>query len=734
MPGRNNGFLREIEAHRLRDLRGAIACRFLQEQEFGRFFPASICLFAFGIVSYFAIPFEPALWVLVGISALLAAGATLESRFGRGWPILLAVFCFAAGFTTAKIRTELVAAPKLLRPMSAEVTGRIAAVEWRQKDLRLTVSVERMTPVPEEGVPEKVRISVRGQGDKELKAGNRIVFSARLFPPSGAILPAGYDFSRRAYFRSIGATGFSFGVPDLIADEDPPGIFDRIVHSLQQFRHDLARHIVETVSSGAGGIAAALITGDRTFVSEKDTEALRDAGLSHVLAISGMHMALFAGTVFFAFRWMAAFLGGGLSYPIKSWAAIAALFSATGYLILSGASIPTQRAYIMTLIVLVGVIAGRPALTMRSVALAALFILVLMPESVLEPGFQMSFMAVAALIAVYESIRNSRTNKYGRVGVFGSVMRWKPVRFVGALLLTSLIASLATAPFAIFHFHRIAPLGLLANLAAMPIVSTIVMPSAVLSLLLLPFGLEAFPLWIMATGIEQMVEIAHKVQSVTGEAGHVSKFPPLSLFLITFGLLWLCVWQSAIRLAGLLFILPVVSLAGKEVPPDIIVSDQGTMIAARSTDGLMLVGTRRTQNFVAENWLSAHGISDSLAARRMTAEQRLCDRMACILFAHDKAGQRTIVLSQIKKPEAFGEDCGRVDVIITDLRAPGSCAERGAIVLDKAFWQTHGATYLTYRTNEKLSETSSIDALFHRRSAYKGPLRPWQPGYIANPE
>lgn len=726
-----SGGLHEARANWFGSLRVALARRFQREQEFGRLFPAYVCLFAFGIVGYFAVPFEPAAWILVWIAACLAAGAGFESKFGRGWPIVFAVFCLAAGFATAKIRTDLVSAPKLLRAMSAEVVGKITRVERREKDRRLTIAVERMSPAPEEGVPKNIRISVRGQSDDELKAGNRATFSARLFPPGGAILPAGYDFSRRAYFRSIGATGFSFGMPDMVDQGDAPGLFDRLAYSLQQFRHDLARHIVNTVSSGAGGIAAALITGDRTFVAEKDTEALRDAGLSHVLAISGLHMALFAGTVFFAFRWVAVFLGAGLSYPVKSWAAFAALLSATGYLILSGASIPTQRAYIMTLIVLIGVIAGRPALTMRSVALAALFILILAPESVLEPGFQMSFMAVAALVAVYEAIRDRQTEEGNRSRILGLALRWTPARFIGALLLTSLIASLATAPFAIFHFHRIAPLGLLANLAAMPLVSIIVMPCAVLSLLLMPLGLEGLPLWLMTMGIEQMVEIAHKVQSITGDAGSVSKFSPLSLFLMTFGLLWLCVWKSAIRLAGLLPLVAALLLSTNRTAPDIIVSADGTMIAARSADGMLLVGTRRKQSFVAENWLTANGISDSLEFRRMNAEQRQCDPSACILFVHDKDGQREIVLSQIKKPEAFDEDCLRVDIIITKLQAPPSCAEHGATVLDKSFWQAHGATYLTYRTEEKRIKTGDIDSLFHRRSAYEGPLRPWQPGQIA---
>ncbi|MEP3279170.1 MAG: ComEC/Rec2 family competence protein [Stappiaceae bacterium] len=707
----------------------AVSRRFLLEQEYGRFFPAFICLFLLGIVCYFAIPVEPSLWILLGVTCLLSIGAFVENRYGTGWPVLVLLFCFVSGFAVAKVRTELVWAPKLLQPMSADITGKVQTVERRESGIRLTVLVENITPIPKEGVPNKIRITVRGKAAPEPKPGNRILLAARLFPPGGAILPSGYDFSRRAYFRSIGATGFSFGPPTILATEGNSDLFDRLRFSLSGFRQNLAQHIVETISGPAGGIAAALITGDRSHVSKADTQALRDVGLSHILAISGMHMALFAGTVFFAFRWLAVMMGAGLSYPVKKWAAVMALLSATAYLIVSGASIPTQRAYIMTLVVLVGILVGRPALTMRSVAIAALLILLSAPETVLEPGFQMSFMAVAALVAVYEAIRNFSDRGERQSGVVNRSIFWSPARFVGALLLTSLIASLATAPFAVFHFHRIAPFGLLANLLAMPIVSIIVMPSAVFSLLLMPFGLEAAPLWAMGIGVEAIVDIAHRIQLIAPDSGILPKFSPVGLVLMSFGLLWLCVWQTAIRFAGILPILLALYMASGAVPPDIIFSDQGKKIAARSVAGELMIGVRRKTDFIGENWLTANGISESLASRRMSSPQRVCDKSACILSAHDRNGNREIIVSQVKSPHAFDEDCKRADIVVTALRAPQNCEQQGAMVLDKPFWQTHGASYLTFRNAETTANESEMHNTFKMHSAYSGIHRPWQPGY-----
>ncbi|WP_162901469.1 ComEC/Rec2 family competence protein [Breoghania sp. L-A4] len=384
-------------------------------------------------------------------------------------------------------------------------------------------------------------------------------FLARLSPPGGAVLPGGYAFDQAAYFASIGASGFVYGdlKPVVDAGDWPePGWRLHLGGALTDIRFAISARIRDSLSdpatgtdSEAGGIAAALIVGDRGGVSEAAQESLRVAGLAHVLAISGMHMALVAGTIFFAVRAvLAASPALALGYPIRHWAAGAALVAATVYLALSGASIATQRAYIMAAIVFIAMLSGRRALTMRSVAVAALLILAASPEALLQPGFQMSFAAVIALVAAYEAWRKRGARETTRAGH----TLWHGLRFwIAGLLVTSLIAGLATAPIAAVHFYRTAPLGLLANMAAMPLVSLVIMPAAVASVLAMPFGLDPLPLSAMGAGIDAMLAIAETVARWTPSGGLVGAVPPVVGLACVAGLLLLALLKSRWRLIGL---------------------------------------------------------------------------------------------------------------------------------------------------------------------------------------
>ena len=274
-----------------------------------------------------------------------------------------------------------------------------------------------------------------------------------------------------------------------------------------------------------GEIAAALITGARGGISEETNQAMRDSGLFHVLSISGLHMAIMAGTVFWLLRTLLASVPAlALRFAIKKWAAAGALATASFYLALSGAAVPTVRAFLMMSIMLVAVTLDRPAITMRNVALAALLILVVAPESLFDPSFEMSFAAVIALVALYEWLSGRARPSLGDISPVWRGLRKVWVLFAGAAL-TTLAASIAIAPFAVYHFHRMTHYGLLANLLAAPLVSLLIMPMALISLILMPFGLEALPLAAMGVGIEAMVAIGEWVARLPGA---VSVLPAIS--------------------------------------------------------------------------------------------------------------------------------------------------------------------------------------------------------------
>jgi competence protein ComEC len=380
-----------------------------------------------------------------------------------------------------------------------------------------------------------------------------------------------------------------------------------------------------------GRIATALITGDRGGISEETQEAMRASGLGHVLAISGLHMALIAGSAFWILRALLALSPGlALRHPIKKWAAVGALLVATVYLGISGAHVATQRAYIMLAIMLLAVLVDRRAITLRNVALAAFVVLILSPESLLTASFQMSFAATIALVAVYQELtawshrRPQLVDDSRAYGIAATV--W---RFCAGLFVTSLVAGLATTPFAIYHFQRMAPLTLLANLLAMPALALVVMPMAFLAVLLMPLGLEYLPLAAMSWGLGWIIGVAEWTSGLTGAAGGVRMVPALALIFVVVGFLWLALWRQSWRLFGLVPIAVAVPIAVLAPRPDILVSPGGSAAAIRGGDGRLSVIAGPGSRFAIDNWLRAdadprdadtEGLSNGVA----------CDPLGCI--------------------------------------------------------------------------------------------------------
>ena len=330
--------------------------------------------------------------------------------------------------------------------------------------------------------------------------GSAVEVRLRLRRVPEPVMPGGFDFSRKAYFAGLGAVGFSLSPAQQLNEAPKPPFDIRLRAKIDGLRHEIERRILEATPGERGAIVIALITGERGRIPEETVQALRNSGLAHMLAISGLHMALMAGSLFWLLRaGAAAFPALALQYPIKKWAAVLALLGGGFYLAISGGSIATQRAFLMMGIVFTAILLDRPALTLRNVAIAACVILALFPESLLEVSFQMSFAAVTALVAVYERTSKRDKPSAGNHSFWGRAAR-KAVWYVGGIALTTLVAGIAVAPFAAFHFHKLAQYSLIANLAAMPPFGLVVMPAALVALLTMPFGLEALPLQVMAWG------------------------------------------------------------------------------------------------------------------------------------------------------------------------------------------------------------------------------------------
>src|SRR6478735_6649449 len=480
----------------------------------GRLLPWVPVAFGTGIAFYFAADHEPVLAVAATVAITLCVVAVLLRR-QKFFPVAVMIAAVAAGFAIATWKTARIAHGVLARPMfSVALTGFVETRDIRERTDRFVLRVVTMESARGTTRLERVRLSVK-KGTAPA-VGSFVELKARLLPSLTPVRPGSYDFSRDMFFAGIGASGFVMGA---IKTAEPPATGGglRLGYSavMQGLRDTIDARIRTTLEGDKRAIATALLTGRRDAISQPVNDAMFISGLGHGLSISGYHMAVVAGVVFFAVRaLLALFPALTAAYPIKKWAAGAALAAAAFYLALSGAEVATQRSFFMTAVVLIAVMVDRRAITFRTLAVAAMIVLTIAPEALVHPSFQMSFAATLGLVALvqigmprlFAAPDHSAT---ARVALWGG-------RELMMLVLASLVAGLATTPYAAFHFHRVTPYGLLANLAAMPVVSVVVMPAGLLGLVAMPFGFDGVFWWLMGIGIDWMIAVTEWVAALPG--------------------------------------------------------------------------------------------------------------------------------------------------------------------------------------------------------------------------
>ena len=486
--------------------------------------------------------------------------------------------------------------------------------------------------------------------------GEGISLTARLLPPPGPSEPGDSDFGRAAFFQGISAVGFAYGTPISAPLAAEPGLAARIASRIDILREAMTGRIRAALPGSDGAIASALITGKRGGIEPDDEAALRDAGLAHVLAIAGLHMALVGMGLFWLVRAvLAAFPGIVLNHPIKKWAACAALLGAGFYLVISGATASSTRAFVMMAMMLLTILMDRPALSMRSLALAAGILLLWRPESVTEPGFQMSFAAVAALIAVAEwEQRRERLVPHGTL-----------YRYLRGIFLTSLVGSIATMPFAIFTFDRATHYAVLGNLLAMPVMGLVVMPSAALGVMTMQFGLETIPLHVMDWGIDVMLAIGRFVSGLPGAVTVSRAWPVGALAAMSLGGLWLALWRTGWRWFGVIPVLAGLMIALMTKPPDLLVAADARTIAIRGSDGRLLFPRPPKDRFAAARWLARDG--DARAVKEAIGGAK-CDAQSCVMTATDGS-----LIAMPYRLEAMMEDCAHAAILISAVPAE-NCA------------------------------------------------------------
>ncbi|MDN2564696.1 ComEC/Rec2 family competence protein [Aquibium sp. A9E412] len=596
-----------------------LTAAFGREWQRGAAFLCLPVLMGAGALGYFVMPVEPAAHALasgIGLAALLAF--VVRDRFPAG-PLAAALLAFLAGMAAGQFETARRDTAMLGADVTTRLTGRVVRVERQAGGrYRLTVDVTATERPQLRYAPQRVRLTAR-RVDPAIRPGTGVGGLVRLMAASGPVRPSGFDFSFESYFAGLGAVGFFLRDPVPVALDAAAPPVARLAAWIETLRLALAERVRARVAGPEGEIAAALVTGVRAGIPEPVNEALRRAGLAHILAISGLHMALFAVTVMGAIRLgCAAFPGFAARRPVKKYAAAAALAACAFYLALSGAAVAAQRSFIMLAVMLAAVLADRAAITMRNLAIAALVILALAPHEIVGPSFQMSFAATAALIAGYAAWNARRERRHAQRPLVERGPAARAARLVvlyaAGLAATSLMAGAATTIFGVWHFQRAAPLGLVANLAAMPIVSLVVMPSAVFALALLPFGLDALPLYVMGKGLAAVIAVAEWCSRNTlfDETGAI---PAAAVLALTAALVVASVATTRLRLAALPLAAAGLALIVARDLPDALVAEDGRLVALRMPAGSVAVNRARPNGFLMDNWLRALGADGHVGPR-----------------------------------------------------------------------------------------------------------------------
>ena len=616
----------------------------------------------FGIWIYFALPQEPAL-SLTGFFMLLAILLFWRARARMGM-LLLAILL--SGFVLAKVRAELIATP-LLKATTGEIvlSGIVHNVE-RASERRSTIilqpdEIEGLTKVQ---LPRRLRLS-NAIRNGEPAIGARIAFKARLSPIPSPTMPGGFDYGRLLYFEGIGGTGRITSKIDILGSTTSASIW--LSGALNNLRQEIGSRIRQHLKGTIAAFAEALITGERASIPKDVNRSLQISGLYHILSISGLHMSLVAGGVFwFARAVLALFPTVAQRWPIKKWAAGVALVFGFAYMLLAGSDAATQRSYIMLAVVFLAIIVDRPAISLRNLALAALLILFLQPESAIQAGFQMSFMAVMGLAAFFEYWNRPKPERDYRIESKRIFYARKIYRIVLASILTTLIAGGFSSIPAAYHFGRLAPYGILANGLAIPVISLAVMPFAALSAVLMPLGLEAWPLAVLGKGLEMVIAISDGVAALPGAQRVIPQLPLTSAIVLALGASILCLSARQAKYAGCALLFSGLVMAQVSTFPDILIERTAANAAFRNSSGELVFANPHKGRFAAEKWLQANGEETEFKEAAKRAGWA-CEGRSCRSEIKGK------VIGYFIEGEGAAPSCDGLDIIIAAYPLRGIC-------------------------------------------------------------
>ncbi|WP_442680998.1 ComEC/Rec2 family competence protein [Sphingomonas sp. ASY06-1R] len=625
---------------------------------------------AIGIAAWFGLPDAHAWRIFMGIAGLCAVVAFFLARSGRAGRALAWLSAAALlGCALAWARSERVAAPVLSRTLVVTMTAKVNAVAKlpAKQKIRLLLA-----PEAQPTLPPQIRVSL---DEKEVPAGiapgARIAVRARVVPPPPPLLPGSYDFARVAWFQKIGATGKALGPARLVAPAPGGGGFTAWLGAQ---RARLTAHIQSQLAGSEGGVAAAFVTGDVGAIDEADADAFRQSGLAHLLSISGLHVtAVIAATMLLTLRLLALSQWLALRAPLLLIAAGAGALAGIGYTLLSGAEVPTIRSCVAALLVLAGIALGREAMTLRLVATGALIVLLVWPEVLVGPSFQLSFAAVTSIIAFHE---HPRVRAWAAKREEGWARRL--LREVAILLATGLLVEIALMPIAAYHFHRAGIYGAFANIIAIPLTTFVIMPLEALALLLDSVGLGGPVWWVTGKVLALLIGLARHVSALPGAVAALPSMPLGAFLLMVAGGLWIALWRTPVRRVGALPLMIGAAWALVTPAPDVLITGDGKHLAVRTADGALHLLRPRAGEYVRDQLGEGSGVKAEALDLDILPSAR-CTRDVCL--ASIARGGRAWHVLATRSPymldlEQVKSACAWADIAVSDRRLPRTCVPR----------------------------------------------------------
>lgn len=577
---------------------------FLETSRWGLWLPV---LFSFGIGFYFSLSFEPSKWFTLLFFELLLVLIFLYRRNYTKLFIIGNVFVIVFGFSFASVHSYYISR-QVFPPEKEEqlyLKAKISKIEYNYQG-KQRLYIENIRNFDDKDIKGIYRLTIMSE-NKSLKNGDCVEMVANIGKVTKPFIVGGYMPNKQTFFEKISATGYVSSRVLPIECENKTNMTSSFVNYINNLRKKYDTEINAVLEKDVASVVSAIAVGERGGISVSLNEQYRDSGLAHFLSISGLHMSMLTGLMFFFMRFIFSLLPWFVSrFDSKKISAVVAMVLSFGYLLISGMEIPAQRAFIMTTIVLLGVLLDRTAISMRVIAIAAFCILIFSPEALLSPSFQMSFSATVALIAFYEhyalKIRRFVVGEDGIYNSFITKMFKIFLAYMLGILLTDLVASVTTSVFAVHNFNRLSIYTTIGNLLSGPIIGFVIMPFLLFSILLLPFGLAEIPLKITGFGVSLVNDITRDVSSLPNASILLPSFSSFGLVLMSIGGLWLCIWQQKWRRWGLLFIVLGFSSVFWQRIPDILINEEKTVVAVKDVSGDIVVLPSKKNNILKKIW------------------------------------------------------------------------------------------------------------------------------------